>query len=467
MTDMNIPFSNELGLNEYKLLMKTGPHIDTIYTKGSFNDELSVTNKPHKCIGDIFSDQNNAARYYFDKFDDEYQSLYRVVNPNETEMDKYGQKKKYLNRYSNVRFSYDSTEKIKAALSPLKKVAEFGDVAKQQTRVDENIRKGFDVVIDQKNVVTNITDTLREMFYEKTGIRNIRVEPYKINIYEKGDFFTEHRDSPSRDLIATIVLHVDGEYDSMIIDGRTWKSIDGNVLIFYSDVLHEVKPVVNYRETMTFKVFITKTLSDVITPESCGSKMIFSPGIGDIAQKIAKRINISKQFGILLQNGYTYLDIEEYSDFDSDEKTLKGVDNDIIGAIKELDLKYRFVPVITKDVEMVDEYSNYYSNSSESDSDSESDESSSEHVKTRFSPSHKKPTYEGFPDEIDNLSIYNICAQLREKIHCSDEAMSMPVYYLGKGFRVGERTRRNVYIGNQYSGHVEENIYLNILIVVG
>jgi hypothetical protein len=300
MTEMPIPFSDEIGLNEYRLLMKTGTHIDTIYTKGSFNDELCVTNKPHKCIGDIFSDQNNATRYYFDTFDDEYQSFYKVINPNKTEMDKYGQKKKYLYRYSAVRSNIDNIEKIKTALSPFKKVAEFGDIATQQTRIDENIRKGFDVVIDQNNVVTDITDTLREIFYEKTGIRNIKVEPYKINIYEKGDFFAEHRDSPSRDLIATIVVHIDGEYDSMVIDGKTWRSTDGNILIFYSDVLHEIKPVTNYRETMTFKVFITKTLSDVIAPESYGSKMIFSPGIGDTAQKIAKRINISKQFGILL-----------------------------------------------------------------------------------------------------------------------------------------------------------------------
>jgi len=473
MTEMPIPFSDEIGLNEYRLLMKTGTHIDTIYTKGSFNDELCVTNKPHKCIGDIFSDQNNATRYYFDTFDDEYQSFYKVINPNKTEMDKYGQKKKYLYRYSAVRSNIDNIEKIKTALSPFKKVAEFGDIATQQTRIDENIRKGFDVVIDQNNVVTDITDTLREIFYEKTGIRNIKVEPYKINIYEKGDFFAEHRDSPSRDLIATIVVHIDGEYDSMVIDGKTWRSTDGNILIFYSDVLHEIKPVTNYRETMTFKVFITKTLSDVIAPESYGSKMIFSPGIGDTAQKIAKRINISKQFGILLQNGYTYLDIEEYSDSgsdaDSDVRTLKGVDNDIVNAIKELGFTYRFVPVIVKDVEMVNKYSNYYSNSSDSEADSESEDmkSTDEHVKTRFNPSRKEPSYEGFPDEIDNLSIYNICPELREKIrNSSDEVASIPVYYLGKGFRVGERTRRNVYIGNQYSGHIEENIYLNVLLVI-
>lgn len=42
----------------------------------------------------------------------------------------------------------------------------------------------------------------------------------------------------------------------------------------------------------------------------------------------------------------------------------------------------------------------------------------------------------------------------------------MSVYYLGKGFRVGEKTRHNIRIGNQSTGHVEEDIYLNTLLVI-
>lgn len=465
-TKVIVPFSGVVTINELDILMKSGKRIDTIYTVKSHDDEQDITKEPYKCIGDLFEGGQGTDRYYFGTFDDEYTSLYSVADPNYSETDGRGRKKKnYLNRYSN-RFSDNNVKKIKDSLISYRKVAEFGDIAAQQTRVDENVRKGFDIVIDQNDVKTYITDKLHDLFYEKTGIRNVRIEPYKINIYEKGDFFAEHRDSPSKDLIATIVVHVDGEYGSMVVDGEIWQKDDGNVLIFYSDVLHEVKPVKEYRETMTFKVFTTKSLSDLISSESDGSKMIFSSGIGESAQGIAKRIDIGKQFGILLQNGYTYLNIGSCDPDLSDEETLKGVDNQLIAAIKQLGLKYRFVPVIVKDIKTIDRHSSYYDDDSDDDTDIEYDERTRETVKTSFRPSRKIPSYEGLSDEISNLEIFNICPELQEKVQNKTEVPPMPVYYLGKGFRVGEKTRRNVYIGNDYSGHVEENIYLNVLLVI-
>lgn len=62
-------------------------------------------------------------------------------------------------------------------------------------------------------------------------------------------------------LIATIVVHVIGNYGSFVIDENViWENKLGNILMFYSEVRHKVIPVIGYRETLTFKVFATKSM---------------------------------------------------------------------------------------------------------------------------------------------------------------------------------------------------------------
>ena len=95
---------------------------------------------------------------------------------------------------------------------------------KQKTRVDETVRKGFDICVDNENlkVSSYLIQKIKELFVRDMGVENIEIVPYKLNIYEKGDFFAEHRDTPEDRLIATVVLHITGDYSCMEVDGKKW-----------------------------------------------------------------------------------------------------------------------------------------------------------------------------------------------------------------------------------------------------
>jgi hypothetical protein len=79
--------------------------------------------------------------------------------------------------------------------------------------------------------------------------------PYKINIYEKGDFFKQHQDSSEPSLVATIIYHLSGDTECFVINGNViWES-DNNVCMFYTDIQHEVRQTLCNRQTITFKVY--------------------------------------------------------------------------------------------------------------------------------------------------------------------------------------------------------------------
>lgn len=261
-------------------------------------------------------------------------------------------------------------------------------------------------------------------------MNNVEIVPYKINIYQRGDFFKAHRDSPAKNLIATIVVRIEGEKGVFKVDSSEWEenyTEDLDFCIFFTDVLHEVTPVNKYRETLTFTVF--KKESPLETRENLSKE----------AQQFAQRIDLGKPFGVLLQNGYTYLDITDQ------QVPFKGLDEKLVVALRELGVKFKLFPVIVKDELRFNE---------------------PELFKWRSSEIRTHDEYNGMSDEISNLYIYNLSQKLVELLEMKETPLigCRDVYYLGMGYKVGERTQTDLYIGNQYDGTSIENIYLNVML---
>jgi hypothetical protein len=252
------------AINLLKAFNKPGSFIGQITTTGEEDIENRghPDNEEYKCLGSCFDNSENK-RYYFCDLDNHDHYSYYDVQIGET----------YASRYTE-KCSYRADDKtIDKLLENLRKPSEFGDVLKQKTVIDEKVRKGFDVTIadfpmhnrrakdtkETKSVEINssLISMLTDLFRCKFGYGNIKVVPYKINIYEKGDFFDEHRDSPTDSLIASIVVNIRGPTENFVIDNNVvWKKEFGNVCMFYTDVLHKVTPVPGYRETLAFNVFL-------------------------------------------------------------------------------------------------------------------------------------------------------------------------------------------------------------------
>ena len=394
-----------------------GELIDTIRLQSAdFSDDDYVDfDNEYKCLGGCFEPGENR-KVYWARMPERNFTIYTIKDEG----------KNYY-RYSN---EYYKNEEIHKILQKYRLPAQFGDTLNEETRIDPNVRKGFDIPLaDHIKVERDVIDKVSKAFANATGLNSVRVEPYKINIYEQGDFFKAHRDSPSKDLIATIVLHVSGERKVFVVDGQKWDDNDdyheSDLCIFFTDVLHEVKPCKDYRETVTFKVF--KAAETVPTDKV----------VSDNAKRIANRIQINKPFGVLLQHGYTYIDI-------ADKPTFKGLDEKLATALDELGVKYALLPVIVKNRH------NF-----------------KEGQEMRWFSNEEREEYNGDPEEVSNLYIYNLSEKLVHLLEMKEwkkVSMDTTVYYLGMGFKVGEKMETELYVGNQYDGTAIENIYLNVML---
>jgi hypothetical protein len=446
------------AINLVKALRKPGALVGSILTDGEEDIENNgcPNDESYKALSNCFTQDNNQ-RYAFAKLSElpDFSDIYELY-------------KVYLNKqyyHRKINHHYDSEEvKLQEVLKRLRKPAEYGDVAKQQTVVDESVRKGFDInlaEINREELIVKINSLLMKdlaaLFRQKFGYANIKLEPYKINIYEKGDFFDEHSDSPADGLIGTIIVNMKGPSHTFIIDQKVaWKEDFGEICMFYTDVLHKVNSVPSYRETLTFKVFLNQNDSDQDKVSPAQSKELSNETLNFL-----KRVNINEEFGVVLQNGYTY--IKDNSD--DYEAVMKGLDRSLLKTVKELNMNYRLAPVIVTNRKYFTEYSKGYhnynvkwslklskidddDNSNDDDNDNSSDEDSTE------------------TKELCNLTVYNLSEAMNVVLEQKREQINpMTVYYLGKGYGIGEVRRSNIYIGNQYTGEAKDNVYLNMMLI--
>lgn len=445
------------------IFRKQGSIIDTLpFGKIGYGDYEYRENRRsthHRILSGYFKKNNNNnqtvvnnSSYWFTNIDiDKYKEIY------------------YLKPLED---KYETTLVSKQQLiQKLAVPARYGDVNANATLSNPEIRKGLELEIDNINVKINplllqhlytiVRKTLSIPLYSNT----LRIVPYKIHFYKEGDFFVPHRDSPEKDLLATIVVNLKGDSSCFVINSNvSWLPDQGNVCIFYTDFLHEIKPVTGERETITFRVFSDKQRElqnedddDDDYNSSCNNFVTDS----DLLQKI---LSEHQKFGVLLQHGYIaqHLHLSEIR--------FKGLDLVLFNFLKQweleskLNFRYHIQPVVVVQTSLGDAYSSRPSYSS-----SESEEEDG--VVTKYRERINLYNFNNDQDLRRYLTIANLDSYFMDLLNDKTNNLfrplaPLPVFYLGKGYMVGEKKSCNVHIGNQNTGEMFQNIYLNLLLVV-
>lgn len=242
-------------------------------------------------------------------------------------------------------------------------VAPFGDVARQQTIVNPEVRTAYQAAkpslvspkydVKAKNVYSPIvtfnsyaTHSIINYILHKlsqhtfVGYESIRAESYRLNIYGPGGFFKEHKDTPidSTLSIGTIVIvlptkHTGGD---LIIkhQDQSWTfqsdSIPANTIgwtAFYNDCPHQVQPVTSgYRVTLTYNVFINRDgckpnepydYKECLHDFNIGPKIDLNPTTH--LMKHIEPLIIRHKMGIVLNHEYTMVNLQP--------QQLKGLDH--------------------------------------------------------------------------------------------------------------------------------------------
>lgn len=447
---------------------ETGPSIASIVLKSDSETEYDAHYGPFqhfKCIGDCFSKKEKHQRYYFGTV----KSFEYNIDMKKEEYDKFGIEDLYkcgsvykddISFYSKE-YGYDGFgpqkyihhEVMTKIVTCIRQPAEFGDIQAGETKVDPNIRQGYSVLLNVPKSPVHISeDVIKDLTYafmNMTGITNIKVVPYKMNIYEKGHFFKRHVDTPEENMIATIICDTDGYpfQECFKIDDTIWTRKKGNMCIFYSDVPHEVLPLDGYRETFTFKVYCTNQLQ---------LKLEINPEGNPITKNLCQRIDFDKPFGILLQNGYS-VDMLKDKMMDFAPK-LKGKDRELVKSLIEIGKDCQLIPVVVNDLILAEHDYN--------------DPNSWDEDEKYLMDDPQMDEFDGKSDEISKrICVYEISNKLQQYLK-KKIALEIPkleqkynVYYLGKGYKVGEIERKNYHIGNQSTGHSIKNVYFSLMLI--
>lgn len=148
--------------------------------------------------------------------------------------------------------------------------APFGDLKEMKTVLDPEVRLAYEIQSTSfKAFVPFILSILGYIEDKLTPGRCVHVEPYKLNVYGEGGFFKPHVDNPTgHDMIGTLVVclpspHKGGElhvyHDGLqhVFDFSKHSGDTSRVqwAAFYSDCIHEVKPVLEgHRVTITYNI---------------------------------------------------------------------------------------------------------------------------------------------------------------------------------------------------------------------
>ena len=232
------------------------------------------------------------------------------------------------------RIAFNDTEAFESELLPIGTPSAFGDVLRQETRVDKDVRVAseftdFKWVNAQNEEVlpTSLWNVRQALFDVSSRIRStndVTVTPYKLNLYGKGGFFKKHMDHP-RDAartIATLVILLPTQYEggALVVDtvrGDT-VSMDSNSLVkepnrllacaFLTTCPHEVHEV-----TSGCRVSITYTvdLKDTASPSLPLSPLIVRQPVHVMKSKLAKAFEDYECGGIILCGLYTFEAVEK------------------------------------------------------------------------------------------------------------------------------------------------------------
>jgi hypothetical protein len=226
-----------------------------------------------------------------------------------------------------------------------------------------------------------------------------------------------------------------------------------------------------------------------------------SLGNSDFAKAPASRIDFKKRFGILLNNGYSYIGVKSVSDL---LKTLKGIDlqiySDLLPLIQSGTHTLRVIPVLVDNYTVLSGvfargiFEHGYDYHGGYDDDSDYDFSSFPGagmygMRKSCYPTNREIEYSGKTKDVDHLiTIYNVPDEFitiintnmrnhrqsddlnessdESELFCkSDNFNDLPiVYYLGSGYRFFKIDKRGVHTGNESNGWVLDQIYFNFML---
>eukprot|EP00026_Physarum_polycephalum_P004229 Phypoly_transcript_04246.p1 GENE.Phypoly_transcript_04246~~Phypoly_transcript_04246.p1 ORF type:complete len:721 (+),score=97.05 Phypoly_transcript_04246:173-2164(+) len=167
-----------------------------------------------------------------------------------------------------------NVELIKNMCTP----APYGDLKTMTTKIDPNVRLALECDSNRFTINIFLGEVSEYIRAKLNSNKPIELKPYKLNIYEPGGFFKEHVDTPVNpgDMIGSLVVCLPSEHEGgelIVSHNGVSKTFDfainsGNKNVvqwaaFYSDCIHEVKPVTKgTRITVTFLIENKKDPND-------------------------------------------------------------------------------------------------------------------------------------------------------------------------------------------------------------
>ncbi|KAG8969697.1 hypothetical protein FRB90_010714, partial [Tulasnella sp. 427] len=160
----------------------------------------------------------------------------------------------------------------------------------ERTLVDKEVRDTWEmpaaeVFFDNPNwngFVSGVTNEVCARLGVNTAASQPRVELYKLLLYETGSHFLAHQDSEKVDgMFATIIIilpstftggtvHLSHAGQKAVVNENKDSFFNTTVLAWYTDVIHEIKPITSgYRLALSYNlVHTTKSLRPALTDTS-------------------------------------------------------------------------------------------------------------------------------------------------------------------------------------------------------
>lgn len=181
-------------------------------------------------------------------------------------------------------------------------IAGYGDMEALETKVDKKVRDAREILASEFTVGPRLLGTIRGIWAETFIPSNVRVEPYKIQIYGGGGHFKLHRDTPEQGLVGTFLVGLADSSDkddkgNFCIGNTTLRSPRGSWVAFHPDVPHSVSKMrfFHYRAVLAFKIFRD---GDPVEHEAATREAALQKRLGKIINEIPL------PYGILLDHKY-------------------------------------------------------------------------------------------------------------------------------------------------------------------
>ena len=140
-------------------------------------------------------------------------------------------------------------------------VSGFGNVKKQKTEVDPEIRNAREITAKHFKVPKDVIELVKKTWEARFVPSHVRVEPYKIHMYGPDGRFLPHRDTPEQGLVGTFLLGLGdttsrSDKPNLRVADETFRADERAWVAFYPDVDHEVTTLKSgYRAVLAFKLF--------------------------------------------------------------------------------------------------------------------------------------------------------------------------------------------------------------------